>query len=501
MFKNALVSVSDKTGLEHFLRPFIENGLRVVSSGGTAQYLKEKGFEVVSVSEQTHFPEVMGGRVKTLHPHIHMPLLQRPDQDEDQKILAQYGLEPFDLVIVNLYPFEEALKKNMTESEMIEFIDIGGPTLLRAAAKNFNSVTVLCDPQDYPWIQESKETTLEDRKKLATKVFERVSSYDQIISSYLLGESESFKKGKIHKTLRYGENPQQQAQWFANQDVGLQSAKILQGKELSYNNLLDLDAALSTLALFPDPTVVSVKHNNPCGVASSSSITTACEKSLSADPMSVFGGIVAFNREVDAECANKLVKIFLECVIAPGMTEEAKEILRVKRNLRLLIWPDLVANSSFSQKSFRSVLGGYLAQSPDEVGYDFSKWKTVSGEINEADQKALLFAWRVCSALKSNAIAVTSETQTLGLGMGQVNRVDAVEQALSRTLHFHPNEKLRYLASDAFFPFPDSIEKAAERGVRAIIQPGGSIKDDDVIARAKEYNIPMVFTGVRHFRH
>lgn len=505
MFKNALVSVSDKTGLAEFLKPFADQGMRIVSSGGTAKFLQEKGFEVVKVSEQTKHPEVMGGRVKTLHPNIHMPILQRADVPGDQEILKEYDLEPFDLLVVNLYPFKEALKQDKNQKEMIEFIDIGGPTLLRASAKNFQSLSVVCDPSDYSWISQKSELTLEDRKALAAKVFRHTSDYDNRIASYLTAgaaQSEVEVGGVLNKELRYGENPQQKGLWYQNQSVGLHGAQILQGKELSYNNLLDLDAAIQALRLFDEqPAVISVKHNNPCGVAVAGTIEAALASSLKADPVSVFGGIIALNKELNGECANQLTQLFLECIVAPSITAEAKEILATKKNLRVLIWEDLLNFDQSQVMNNRSIIGGFVSQSQDIVQQDTSDWKLVSGELSDEDWSALKFSWKVCSALKSNAIAVTGETQSLGLGMGQVNRVDAVKQAFERAEQFHSGEKSRYLASDAFFPFPDSIELAASFGVKAIIQPGGSVKDEAVIAKAKELNIPMVFTGRRHFRH
>ncbi|MEM7645311.1 MAG: bifunctional phosphoribosylaminoimidazolecarboxamide formyltransferase/IMP cyclohydrolase [Pseudomonadota bacterium] len=501
MFKNALVSVSDKTGLEDFLRPLADKGLRIVSSGGTARYLKERGFEVTLVSDQTQFPEVMGGRVKTLHPNIHMPLLQRADVVSDQETLAEHGLQPFDLLVVNLYPFAEALQKDLNEKEMVEFIDIGGPTLLRAAAKNFLSVSVVCDPQDYKWVNEKSELTQQDRKTLSAKVFRHVSQYDAMIANYLNPENPIWGAGRPHKVLRYGENPQQDGHWFVDSKQGIHEASILQGKELSYNNLLDLDASLQALSLFDEPTVVSVKHNNPCGVATATTIAEACEKSLAADPVSVFGGIIAFNRSIDKASASALTQLFLECIVAPGVDDEARDILASKKNLRVLIWPNLSETLKVKTASFRSLSGGYLWQSPDEVQIDSSQWDLVSGELSGEDRKGLEFSWKVCASLKSNAISITGVDQSYGLGMGQVNRVDAVEQALSRLKQFHPDQKNYYLASDAFFPFPDSIEKAAAGGVRGIVQPGGSVKDELVIAKAKELNIPMLLTGRRHFRH
>ena len=498
MFKNALVSVSDKKGLEDFLKPLSLHGLRIVSSGGTAKYLKQQGLEVVSVSEQTQFPEVMGGRVKTLHPHIHMPLLYR---DQDHDLLKEHKLQAFDLVVVNLYPFEEALKKGLSEEEMIEFIDIGGPTLLRAAAKNFKNICVVCDPNDYQWLLDKKEITLEDRKFLASKVFQHVSRYDSLITNYLSGGKNDSLRGELQDKLRYGENPQQEGYWYKSENWGLHQAEIVQGKALSYNNLLDLDAACRTLRMFDEPTVISVKHNNPCGVASDTDVHKALQKSLKADPVSVFGGIIAANQELGAESAQELVQLFLECVVAPSFTQEALEVFKTKKNLRVLSWKQLAETAGTTSSEYRSILGGYLVQSQDNTVDETQNWQFIGEKATEEEMKELLFAWRTCAALKSNAIAITSEQQSVGLGMGQVNRVDAVKQALDRSQQFHPDKKTLYMASDAFFPFPDSIEVAAKNGVQWIVQPGGSIKDKDVIEAAQRLNIKMALTGQRHFRH
>ena len=499
MFKNALVSVSNKTDLDQFLKTFPD--LRIVSSGGTAQYLEKKGLPVIRVSEQTGFPEVMEGRVKTLHPYVHIPVLQRSWVKEDQEILEQYDLQAFDLVVVNLYPFKKRLKQDLELREMMEWIDVGGPSLLRAAAKNFENVTVICDPDDYSWVSKKEKIDQEDRKKLAAKVFHHLSEYDQSVGSYLDGSASFTIHGNLHKNLRYGENPQQKARWYQKDSSGLHRAEILQGKALSYNNVLDLEAAVQMLRLLDQAAAVSVKHNNPCGVGRAENIEEALRFSLAADPVSVFGGVVALNREVSGDCARQLTQLFLEAVVAPKISEEARSILKEKKNLRVLVWQDLLEVDSDNRSMFRSLDGGFLVQSEDRVDFDASRWKTVSGQLTEEDQKGLSFAWRVCSLLKSNGIAVTSINQSLGLAMGQVNRVDAVKQALEQAKNFHPAEKTLYLASDAFFPFPDSVELAVQAGVKAIAQPGGSIKDDQVIARAKESGIPMVFTGRRHFRH
>lgn len=504
MFKNALVSVSDKRALDTFLSPFAEQGMRIVSSGGTAQFLQDHNLQVAKVSEQTGFPEVMGGRVKTLHPRIHMPLLCRHHLDEDKALLEKEGLLPFDLVVVNLYPFEQALSQDKSYEEMIEFIDIGGPTLLRAAAKNHQNIVVVCDPDDYAWILEKKELDLDDRKKLAAKVFRHISRYDEMIAQYLekSNDKDLNIKAQFHRQLRYGENPQQTAQWLRLGSKGLHRAQVVQGKELSYNNILDLSAAIETLVLFDEPAAVAVKHNNPCGAAEAETIEQAVEMAVKADPVSVFGGIVAVNRALDISTAEKLQTLFIECVVAPSATSEALALFAKKKNLRLLIWEDMMTTLQAStQNQIRSVVGGLLMQSPDHVQSRIQDWQLINGQLDEKDWRGLDFAWKICSKLKSNAISITNEHQTLGLGMGQVNRVDAVKQALQRAEQFHPQETHLYLASDAFFPFADSVEMAHKGHVRAIIQPGGSVRDSEVIAKAKELRIPMVLTGRRHFRH
>ena len=502
MFKNALISVSDKTGLVEFVKPLAAKGMRIVSSGGTARHLKEAGLDVVEVSEQTGFPEVMDGRVKTLHPNIHMALLARQGNNEDSKILKDNGLQEFDLVVVNLYPFKEALKKNLPENEQVEFIDIGGPSMLRAAAKNFERIAVVTDPNDYQWIIEKNELTLGDRKKLAAKLFAHTAEYDSAISQYLLDESVFVASGANPSELRYGENPHQKALWYRNtgETLGWHEAEILQGKALSFNNLLDLEASARTLSTFDGPTVISVKHNNACGIGRGENIEEALERSLKADPVSVFGGIIALNETVTAKCAEALVGLFLECIVAPDFSAEAREILAKKKNLRCLQWPNLLKGFS-SRKDVKHISGGMLVQEMDLVEIDSSKW-TFHGEQPDAGRMSHLeFAWKVCAHLKSNAIAIASDKESVGFGMGQVNRVDAVEQAIKRAKENHADKTDLVLASDAFFPFPDSIERIADAGIKWVIQPGGSIKDEEVIKTAKSRGVNMVFTGVRHFRH
>ena len=507
MFKNALISVSDKTGLVEFLTPLARAGMRIVSTGGTADHLKKAGLQVTDLKEQTGFPEVMGGRVKTLHPRVHMPLLARDFEPGDFDLLKKEGLEPFDLVVVNLYPFEESLLKKesqkLSEQDLIEKIDIGGPTLLRAASKNFSRITVVVDPADYPRLLEKKETTIEDRKKLAGKVFAHVSRYDSLISHWL-GETEgpefSFG-GKLVQPLRYGENPEQSARWYAQsgENQGLQTAKIIQGKELSFNNLLDLEAASLLVQSFDEPGAVAVKHNNPCGSALGATLKEALEKTMKADPVSVFGGIVAVNRKIGQAEALILEKVFLECVVAPEIDDEALEVFSKKKNLRILLWPDLM--NCQRRVDLRTIAGGFLMQSPASLGSNTAGWKFLGEVPNPKIMRDLIFAEKVCAVLKSNAIAIVKDATTLGLGMGQVNRVEAVAHAVTRMKSHHGGIENSILASDAFFPFPDSIEKASEAGVKWVLQPGGSMRDQDVFEAAKRWGVNMVLTGERHFRH
>lgn len=503
MFKNALVSVSDKTGLVEFLKPFVDKGMRVVSTGGTLKHLIAHGIPAVEVSEQTGFPEVMDGRVKTLHPRVHMALLARLTHAEDQELLKKENLQAFDLVVVNLYPFEQAKSRGLQEDDLIEFIDIGGPSMLRAAAKNFERLSVVCDPSDYSWIAEKNEMTQADRRRLASKVFQHTSSYDDLIAKTLATEDEkpTTLAGRLVAELRYGENPHQKAWWYRNPEssYGLHEAKILHGKPLSYNNILDLDAAVGAVTEWREPACVAVKHNNPCGVGVAESISDAVARSIQADPVSVFGGIIALNREVDLAAAEEMAKIFLECVIAPSFSADALERLRKKKDLRLLEWPKLAERRD--EKLFHTVSGGYLVQTSDHTGEWSDEWQVI-GERPAANlQRDLMLAWKVCARLKSNAIALASHGRTVGLGMGQVNRVDAVEHAITRMKKHHPNVTEPVLASDAFFPFADSIEVLAAAGVKWVIQPGGSIRDAEVIAKAKELGVNMVLTGIRHFRH
>lgn len=504
MFKNALVSVSDKTGLIDFIKPLAQKGTRIVSTGGTAKFLIENGIKVIAVSEQTGSPEVMDGRVRTLHPRIHMALLGRTDNAEDMSLLQKESLEPFDLVVGNLYPFEKQIKENLPEHEMVEYIDIGGPALLRAASKNFSSITVVCDPADYTWILEKGVPEIDERRKLAAKLYRHISAYDSMVADYLYrGEITSTYSiaGELVQELRYGENPQQKGFWYKTKGVesGLHEAKILQGKSLSYNNILDLESAITTLQDFERPTAVAVKHNNPCGVASHQNPKQALKQALKADPVSVFGGIVAMNFELDLEGARDLSQLFLECVIVPSVSKEAEAELKAKKNLRVLTWPGLT--KTLQKWDFKSVNGGFLLQEADKITPWRSDWKIVGASPDEKTKRNLEFAWRVCRHLKSNAIAIAGEEMTLGLGMGQVNRVEAVEHAILRMKRHHSEIVNPVLASDAFFPFADSIEVIAKAGIRWVIQPGGSVKDKEVVESARSLNVNLVLTGERHFRH
>ncbi len=503
MFKNVLVSTSDKTGLIEFLGPLAARGCRIVSTGGTSKYLRDHQIKVVEVAEQTGFPEVMDGRVRTLHPSIHMPILARQNVTEDFELLKKNNLEPFDLVIVNLYPFAAALEKNIEGDELIEFIDIGGPSLLRAASKNFERIAVVCDPHDYQWIAEKRELNLSDRKKLAAKVFYHTSQYDALIARVLDPENHQkfILSGDLNQELRYGENPNQKAWWYREHGSGLHDAEILHGKALSYNNLLDLEAASRVVKEFTDSkAVVAVKHNSPCGIATHTSASEAMKLALNADPVSVFGGIIACNFEVDEASAEHLSKIFLEAILATSFSKAAFDKLTKKKDLRLLKWNP--KNSSQEAFEVRSISGGFLVQTADFVGTWDKKWKIIGETPNAAIQSDLLLAWRSAAHLKSNAIAIAAQNQSLGMGMGQVNRVDAVEHAIARAQKNHPQLLSQaVLASDAFFPFADSIALIHQAGIRWIIQPGGSVRDDEVIAKAKEYKINLVLTGTRHFRH
>ena len=514
-FKNVLISVSNKTGLAECAKHLSEQGARIVSTGGTALFLEKQNISVVKVEEQTLFPEVLDGRVKTLHPHIFLPLLARKNHSQDEKELHSRNLKAFDLVICNLYPFDKISKKE--DKEQIELIDVGGPSILRASAKNFETITVICDPQDYSLLKK-QGTSLEERRLLSSKVFSHLSSYDSLISKWLSSKhkfekqkSTSDKKsseenplliqGTFFKKLRYGENPQQQAEWYIQENSGLHSAELLSGKELSFNNILDLQSAVHVLREFEDPCFVGVKHNNPCSTACGKSLLSAVQKGLRSDPLSIFGGIVSLNRKVSDEEARQLSSIFLECVIAPDYSKEALNILSQKKNLRILKWEGL-QKKNLEDFSIYKADGGFLTQTPDKVCMNWKDFTLDGNAPSPSIKKDLEMAWKVCAYLKSNAIALVSDEKTVGLGMGQVDRITSVDLACQRMKKYHPKiQSPVVMASDGFFPFEDSIQKAFDEGIRWVIHPGGSKKDDQVIQKAKALRVNVIRTGRRHFKH
>ena len=501
----ALLSVSDKTGLIEFARQLVEEfEFDLISSGGTAAAIKAAGLPVTKVSDYTGFPEILGGRVKTLHPRIHGGILGRRDNAEDVAQMETHGIRPIDLVVVNLYPFAQTIARGVTEAEAIEQIDIGGPAMLRAAANNFANLTVLCNPDNYKdYLQQLRENAsqapLEFRKVCAGRAFAHTASYDQAIASYLNDASEFALSGQQLQPLRYGENPHQPAAWYQTgaTKTGFSDATILQGKELSYNNLVDLEAARRLIAEFPDtPAAAILKHTNPCGAALGTTLAEAYLKAFQADSKSAFGGIVALNQPIDAATAIELSKTFLECVVAPAIQPEAQEILASKSKLRVLILPDL---NTGPQQTVKVIAGGLLVQAADNLLATPEQWQVVTEKQPTPQQLAELgFAWKVCKHVKSNAIVVTHNCTTLGVGAGQMNRVGSVKIALEQA-----GEKSQgaTLASDGFFPFDDSVKTAAAAGIVSIVQPGGSLRDKDSIKAANELGLVMVFTGIRHFLH
>lgn len=515
MARLALLSVSDKTGLIDLARQLVEEfGFEIISSGGTASAIKAAGLSVMKVSDYTGSPEILGGRVKTLHPRIHGGILGRRDLPQDVAEMEANQIRPLDLVVVNLYPFEQTIANpNCTVSEAIEQIDIGGPAMLRAAAKNFTHLTVLSNPKYYDaYLQELRqnngEASLAFRQKMAGETFAQTNAYDGAIAAYFASLSPQEENplpsffsltGQELQSLRYGENPHQSASWYqSGQPSGWTAATKLQGKELSYNNLVDLEAARRLIAEFDDreSAAAILKHTNPCGVAMGSTLVEAYEKAFNADSTSAFGGIVALNQSIDTATAKALTKIFLECIVAPGCEPEAREILAAKTNLRVLILPDLKQGS---KQTLKAIAGGFLVQAADDVAEVPDTWQVVTEKQPTPEQLAeLLFAWKVAKHVKSNAIVVSKNRTTLGVGAGQMNRVGSVKIALEQA-----GEQAQggFLASDGFFPFDDSVKTAAKAGIVAIVQPGGSLKDKDSIQAANELGIVMVLTGIRHFLH
>jgi phosphoribosylaminoimidazolecarboxamide formyltransferase/IMP cyclohydrolase len=509
--KRALVSVSNKDGIIPFVTELVEQGIEVISTGGTKSLLQQNGVKVTGISEVTGFPEIMDGRVKTLHPNIHGGLLAVRSNPDHMKQLEENSILPIDLVVVNLYPFKETIsKQDVTFDDAIENIDIGGPTMLRSAAKNHQDVAVVVDPADYAEVLEQikseKEVTIATKQKLAAKVFRHTASYDALIAEYLtnaVGEEDpetvtyTFEK---KQSLRYGENPHQKATFYKKplaSNVSIAEAQQVHGKELSYNNIKDADAALQIVREFKQPAAVAVKHMNPCGVGTGETIFEAFTRAYEADPTSIFGGIIALNHEVDKETAHKLHEIFLEIVIAPSFDKEALEILTSKKNLRLLTLDVLGAEKQDQQ--ITSIHGGLLVQDEDTLSFDDAKITVpTKREPTEQEWEDLKLAWKVVKHVKSNAIVLTKNQMTVGVGAGQMNRVGAAKIAIEQAGALAEGSAM---GSDAFFPMNDTVEAAAKAGVTAIIQPGGSIKDEDSIQKADEYGITMVFTGVRHFKH
>jgi phosphoribosylaminoimidazolecarboxamide formyltransferase/IMP cyclohydrolase len=518
----ALISVFDKSGIVEFAKRLAALKIEILSTGGTAKLLRQSGLSVRDVSDFTGWPEMLGGRVKTLHPKVHGGLLFRRKNADDQKQAVEHGILPIDLVIVNLYPFEAtAVKAGLTAEELIENIDIGGPTMLRSAAKNFESVTVVTDPADFERVanelETAGETTLVTRLELARKVFATTSRYDGMItmelerlaaaSGHVALEAKPVLPQRVHialrrqQELRYGENPHQAAALYVpagRAPEGLAAAKQLQGKELSYNNFVDLEAARSLAAEFSNPAAVIIKHNNPCGTAEQSTLLDAYLKALACDPVSAFGGVLAFNRVVDAATAEEVAKLFVECIAAPGFEEKAKSIFAAKKNLRLLELPPGGLDPE-RELQLKRILGGMLVQQPDLGEINDSELRTVTKRAPTPEQMSTMrFAWKVSKHVKSNAIVFAKDGATLGVGAGQMSRVDSVKLAVMKAQSSLVGS---VVASDAFFPFPDGVEEAAKAGATAVIQPGGSVRDSDVIAAADRLNLAMVFTGMRHFLH
>lgn len=515
MTKRALISVSDKTGILDFAQELKQLGWEIISTGGTKKALDEAGLATIAIDDVTGFPEMMDGRVKTLHPKIHGGLLARRDLDSHLDAAKTHAIELIDLVVVNLYPFKETiLKPDVTYAEAVENIDIGGPSMLRSAAKNHASVTVLVDPADYaPVLAELTEngaTTLDTRKRLAAKVFRHTAAYDALIADYFteqVGESKPEKLTltyELKQTMRYGENPQQDADFYQTAlplDYSLAASKQLNGKELSFNNIRDADAAIRIIRDFKEqPTVVALKHMNPCGIGQADSIEKAWDYAYQSDPVSIFGGIVVLNRQVDAATAEKMHKIFLEIIIAPSYTAEALEILtNKKKNLRILQLDFAAQDQSTKEKEVTGVLGGLLVQNQDVIAEKPADWQVVTKrQPTETERQALEFAWKSVKYVKSNGIIITNDRMTLGVGPGQTNRVASVKIAIEQA-----QDRLdgAALASDAFFPFADNIEEIAAAGIKAIIQPGGSVRDQESIEAADKHGLTMIFTGMRHFRH
>lgn len=522
MGKKALLSVSDKRGIVEFAKELVSLGFEILSTGGTAKTLRDSGVSVTEVSDYTGFPEMLDGRLKTLHPKIHGGLLARRGNQKDMDDLKKHDISPIDIVVVNLYPFEETVSKpNVSFEEAIENIDIGGPTMLRAASKNFQDVAVIVDPDDYQKIideirSSNGSLSRQTRLYLAQKVFSHTARYDALISEYLRGvtkmdsEFPDFFTASLKKvsTLRYGENPQQKAAIYKERSnlLSLPQAEVLQGKEMSFNNYLDTHSALMLVLEFEEKACAIIKHNNPCGVAIADTLKEAFIKAEKADPISAFGGVVAFNEVVDADTAKEMVNIFLEVIIAPSFSKDALEILSKKPNVRLLQLPEISRFRGRGSKEkivggwdIKRIAGGLLLQEWDFSDEDIMSLKAVTKrQPTDEERQALSFAWKVCKHVKSNAIVYAFKDRTAGIGIGQTKRVYSAKiGAMNATEPI----KGAVAASDGFFPFRDGIDVLAEMGVTAVVQPGGSLKDQEVIQAADEHGMAMIITGVRHFRH
>ena len=526
--ERALISVYDKTGIVEFARELASLGIEIVSTGGTAKLLRDAGIPVRDVSDLTGWPEMLGGRVKTLHPKVHGGILFQRGKPEDRKQAAEHSIVPIDLVVVNLYPFSAtAAKPGVTAGELIENIDIGGPAMIRSAAKNFQSVGVVTDPDDYAAIaaelREKHELSLATRLSLARKAYARTARYDGEIATELerlaaaaggltIGPLDKLPE-RIHialerrQSMRYGENPHQAAALYvpAGRPVaGLAGAKQLQGKELSYNNLVDLDAAWALVQEFKQPAVAIIKHNNPCGASEQDSLREAYVKALACDPVSAYGSVIAFNRALDAAAAEEVAKLFVECIVAPGYQPAALAAFASKKNLRLLELETSASSApaALDDLMLKPISGGMLVQEADRHELTQAELKVVTGRApTESELRGLLFGWKVAKHVKSNAIVFAREGQTVGIGAGQMSRVDSVKIAVMKAATASLPLAGSVVASDAFFPFADGVEEAGKAGATAVIQPGGSVHDADVIAAANKLGMAMVFTGVRHFRH
>ncbi|GAB3804671.1 bifunctional phosphoribosylaminoimidazolecarboxamide formyltransferase/IMP cyclohydrolase [Virgibacillus kimchii] len=511
MKKRALISVSNKENITEFAKGLMALDYEILSTGGTLRVLQEADIPATAVDEVTGFPEILDGRVKTLHPAIHGGLLAKRSDSTHQHQLQENNITPIDMVVVNLYPFKQTLEKEgATDEDIIENIDIGGPAMLRASAKNYADVTVVVDPADYQEVLENLQAdslTAEIRKRLAAKVFRHTANYDAMIAGYFTGETEEGGFPETYtvtyekvQTLRYGENPHQKAAFYKNPlqtEGSIANAKQLHGKELSYNNIQDANAALDIVSEYEEPAAVAVKHMNPCGIGVAENVEAAFRRAYDADPVSIFGGIVAVNREINAAVAEQLSEIFLEIIIAPGFTDDAMEKLTKKKNIRLLKLD--VNETAAVHNKLTTVQGGVLVQQSDDGKVDQNDVRIPTKRKPEAQEmKNLLFAWKAVKHVKSNAIVLAKDNQTIGIGAGQMNRIGAADIAIEQA-----GEKAKgaVLASDAFFPMPDTVEAAAKAGITAIIQPGGSKRDQDSIDVCDEHGIAMVYTGMRHFKH